>query len=120
MPTSTCVLKLYCGVWQSGATGGVLCESEANPWSSVLYFSAFVTISSFLMLNLFIGVVTTSMASAKDEMYARKKEQAKIAVEQRLKAKKNRTSAASTDDSSPKDEDGTILLQNPIFREDSK
>lgn len=42
------------------------------------------------MLNLFIGVITSSMAEAKDEMYRRKKENARLALAQRMRGKTKR------------------------------
>ena len=69
------------------------------------------------MLNLFIGVITNSMAEAKDEMYARKKEQARMAVEQRLKAKDKRKADKDAGKLTSQDEDGRIQTSNPIYTE---
>lgn len=66
------------------------CESEKFGLASVAFCVAFVTLSSFLMLNLFIGVITGAMAEAKDEMYRRKKENARLALAQRMRGKTKR------------------------------
>lgn len=43
-------------------------EPSANPVLAVVYFVSFVLLANFMTLNLFIGVITTSMAEAKATM----------------------------------------------------
>jgi hypothetical protein len=49
--------------------------------------------SAFLLLNLFIGVITASMEDAKEEMYRRKKENARLALSLRLRGKVRKTTS---------------------------
>ena len=51
----------------------------------------FIMMSAFLLLNLFIGVITASMEDAKEEMYRRKKENARLALSLRLRGKVRKT-----------------------------
>ena len=83
----------------AGATGGSSCEHEAFGWVAVLYFSSFVLFSSFLLLNLFIGVITSAMSEASAELHKEKKEAARLAIATRLKAKADR--AASRKEGNP-------------------
>lgn len=43
-------------------------ESSANPLLSVTYFCSFIILSSMMILNLFIGVITSSMQDAKSDL----------------------------------------------------
>ena len=38
--------------------------AQAHKWSAALYFSTYVITSSFMMLNLFIGIITANMSKA--------------------------------------------------------
>jgi hypothetical protein len=73
-----------------GATGGSECEHEAFGLIAVFYFSAFVLMSAFLLLNLFIGVITTAMHEAAEDLHREKKEAARLAIATRLRAKAER------------------------------
>ena len=73
-----------------GATGETPCEHEAFGLIAVAYFSLFVLMSSFLLLNLFIGVITTAMHEAADDLHREKKEAARLAIATRLRAKAER------------------------------
>ena len=42
--------------------------SSAQPVLSVIYFCSFIILSSMMILNLFIGVITSSMQDAKTEL----------------------------------------------------
>ena len=46
--------------------------------------------SSFLLLNLFIGVITTAMHEAADDLHKEKKDAARLAIATRLRAKAER------------------------------
>ncbi len=39
-----------------------------QPIASIVYFGTFVVVSAFMLLNLFIGVITTSMQEAKRDL----------------------------------------------------
>lgn len=71
----------------AGATGESDCEHEAFGWIAVCYFSSFVLMSAFLMLNLFIGVITNSMHEAAEGLHKEKKDAARLAIATRLRAK---------------------------------
>lgn len=45
-------------------------HNSANPELSVMYFVSFIILSSMMILNLFIGVITSSMTEAKAELTA--------------------------------------------------
>lgn len=47
---------------------GYTCKSEAKGLLSVLYFCSFIVIGAMVLITLFIGVVTTSMEEATQEM----------------------------------------------------
>ena len=66
--------------------GGSDCDHEAFGWIAVFYFSSFVMMSSFLMLNLFIGVITNSMHEAAEGLHKEKKDAARLAIATRLRA----------------------------------
>ena len=78
-----------------GATGGSTCEHEPFGLISVFYFSSFVLMSAFLLLNLFIGVITTAMHEAAEDLHREKKEAARLAIATRLRAKAERKTAPS-------------------------
>ena len=42
--------------------------SQPKPFMGVLYFASFVVLANMMILNLFIGVITTSMAEAKQTL----------------------------------------------------
>uniref|UniRef100_A0A7S1CLA3 Ion transport domain-containing protein n=1 Tax=Bicosoecida sp. CB-2014 TaxID=1486930 RepID=A0A7S1CLA3_9STRA len=75
--------------------GGIedLCvKSSKQPFFSVAYFVSFIILSSMMILNLFIGVITSSMQDAKTELMAEleaeraaKQEDADKGVEMQLK-----------------------------------
>lgn len=46
--------------------------------------------SAFLLLNLFIGVITTAMNEAQSELHDEKKDAARLAMATRLKARQTR------------------------------
>jgi hypothetical protein len=81
-----------CDGWgdYAGATGGSDCQHEAFGMIAVTYFSLFVLTSSFLLLNLFIGVITTAMHEAADDLHKEKKDAARLAIATRLRAKAQR------------------------------
>lgn len=66
--------------------------------------------TSFLLLNLFIGVITDSMGQASAELHKEKKDAARLAIATRLRAKTMRKLAA--EGSSP------MALTNPVFGEE--
>ena len=68
----------------------VPCKNEAFPLFGTLYFCTFVLFSAFLLLNLFIGVITTAMNETQAELHAEKKDAARLAMATRLKAKRDR------------------------------
>merc|ERR550514_1003277 len=59
-------------------------EPTAAPVVAVIYCLSFVVLSSMMILNLFIGVITSSMAEAKTELLAAKEENAKVTNETKL------------------------------------
>ena len=96
-----------------GATGGSDCEPEAFGMIAVLYFSLYILLTSFLLLNLFIGVITDSMGQASAELHKEKKDAARLAIATRLRAKMERKLAAEGNPlNSPK------ALHNPVFGEE--
>ena len=53
-------------------------------WIAALYWVTFITLASFMVLNLFIGVITSSMQDAKDELVKEAEAEAEAAREKNL------------------------------------
>ncbi|RLN94713.1 hypothetical protein BBJ28_00006176 [Nothophytophthora sp. Chile5] len=51
---------------------GYTCKSHASGFMAVLYFTTFIVLGAMVLITLFIGVVTTSMEEATQEMEAEK------------------------------------------------
>ena len=66
------------------------CSHEAHPKFATTYFCSYVLVSAFLLLNLFIGVITNSVSETQAELYAEKKDAARLAMATRLRAKRDR------------------------------
>ncbi len=101
----------------AGATGGSECEHEAFGWIAVFYFSSFVLLSSFLMLNLFIGVITNAMHEAAEGLHKEKKEAARLAIATRLRAKAEAKAAGARGDTNQEHENPIAEISdfsNPI------
>ena len=80
----------YNGTYFPVENGMAACVDEQFPLLSATYFILFVSITAFLLLNLFIGVITTSMAEAKEHLDIVRAEHAHEAVELKMAAKKRR------------------------------
>jgi hypothetical protein len=92
----------------AGATGNSECEHEAFGWIAVFYFSSFVMMSSFLMLNLFIGVITNAMHEAAEGLHKEKKDAARLAIATRLRAKAEAKAGGGASSST------NLIHRNPI------
>lgn len=57
---------LGCEVWGYDGREQYCVSSSGSPIISILYFFSFVVLANMMILNLFIGVITGSMAEAKD------------------------------------------------------
>ena len=49
-------------------------KSQGFYGTAAIFWILFITLATFMILNLFIGVITTSMNEAKDELLAEEKE----------------------------------------------
>lgn len=59
-----------CANYGYGGMEDLCVKSSANPLMGAIYFVSFVILSSMMILNLFIGVITSSMQDAKADLQA--------------------------------------------------
>jgi voltage-gated sodium channel len=76
-----------CDNYGYGGMEDLCVAPSAQPVVSIIYCLTFVVLSSMMILNLFIGVITSSMAEAKVELLAAKEENAKVTNETKLMEK---------------------------------
>jgi voltage-gated sodium channel len=93
---------------------GMKCEHNPHGSFAAAYFVSFMFFTAFLILNLFIGIITTEMQAAKKEAERLRKTQNKLALATRLRM---RQSDETNDEPTP---DGqTRLERNPTFDDET-
>jgi len=64
---------------------GMECEFQENGLFAAFFFVLYMIFAAFLVLNLFIGIITTEMAEAKIEAEKKRKTKNKLALATRLR-----------------------------------
>jgi hypothetical protein len=63
-----------------------LCEHEANPWFAYPFFCIYVLTATYLLLNVFVGIIVNSTLKAASEVEEKKREAHAWAVATRQRA----------------------------------
>lgn len=85
-------------------------NSEPKPVMGILYFCTFVVLANMMILNLFIGVITTSMAEAKEAL------EEEMVAEQQEKARQKRVLLGLPSESEEEEEDVDGAIVHSINR----
>ena len=92
------------------------CEHEANGLFAAAYFVLYMCFAAFLILNLFIGIITTEMQTAKQEAERQRAVSEKLALAATLRLRNKKKLEGGP---SPKPADGFYESEtNPSFARD--